>query len=226
VVTFDDGYENNYLFALPILRELNIPATIFLATKYLDTDRPFPSDDWSASGSNLVPPSAWRFLSTSQCRELLESGLVELGAHTHTHQRFLGLREFRRDLRLCLDILNDRFGIERPTYAFPFGDASSERIDVAKQLGVSCCLTTRHRRVQAGDDVYQWGRFDGGPTDSSAILAAKLSGWYTTLADASKEALRRLATLAPSRYRPSYNRAAEEFPSELAQERFCPEHES
>jgi len=48
-VTFDDGYENNYIHAWPILRELNIPGTIFVATKYLDTDRPFPFDDWSAT---------------------------------------------------------------------------------------------------------------------------------------------------------------------------------
>ena len=54
-VTFDDGYENNYLNALPILRELNVPATIFVATKYLDTDRPFPFDDWSAAGKSGVP---------------------------------------------------------------------------------------------------------------------------------------------------------------------------
>lgn len=41
VVTFDDGYKNNYLNAYPILKQLEIPATIFVATSMVDTDNLF-----------------------------------------------------------------------------------------------------------------------------------------------------------------------------------------
>jgi peptidoglycan/xylan/chitin deacetylase (PgdA/CDA1 family) len=214
-VTFDDGYENNYLHALPILKEFGVPATIFLATKYLDSNRPFPFDNWSAKGSPRVPELSWRPLSTAQCHQLLESGLIELGAHTHTHARFLGrVDEFRRDLAVCLDVLRDRFGINHPTFAFPFGDTSPELVEVARTLDVSCCLTTCRRRIQAGDDVYQWGRFDVTDVETAATLAAKLSGWYTRVALVTKSLARPVAALT---------RTAEQLHQDPShQDRYCP----
>jgi peptidoglycan/xylan/chitin deacetylase (PgdA/CDA1 family) len=186
-VTFDDGYENNYTNAWPVLRELNVPATIFIATKYLDSNRPFPFDAWSAAGGNRVPTDAWRPLSTGQCNEMLSTGLIELGAHTHSHERFLGRSgEFRRDMALCLGELDERFGIVEPTFAYPYGDVNAELADVARQLGVACSVTTRHQQVRATDDICRWGRFYAGATDTPAILAAILSGWYSTVAAAGK----------------------------------------
>jgi peptidoglycan/xylan/chitin deacetylase (PgdA/CDA1 family) len=196
-VTFDDGYENNFLNAWPILREWNVPATIFVATKYLDTDRPFPFDDWSATGTSRVPASAWRPLGSSECEEMLASGLIELGAHTHSHERFLGRRDdFRRDMQICLDTLSERFGIEQPTFAFPFGDLDQELVGAAKELGVACCLTTQHRRVLPSDDVYQWGRLAAEGGDTPAVLAAKLSGWYATVTTSGKELAHPLSAIS------------------------------
>ncbi|MCG8650532.1 MAG: polysaccharide deacetylase family protein, partial [Pirellulales bacterium] len=55
VVTFDDGYENNFTAAWPILKELNVPATIFISTAYLDSPHPFPFEDWSDAKAASVP---------------------------------------------------------------------------------------------------------------------------------------------------------------------------
>lgn len=40
-LTFDDGYRNNFTHALPILKELDLPATFFIATGHVDGRRPF-----------------------------------------------------------------------------------------------------------------------------------------------------------------------------------------
>lgn len=198
-VTFDDGFENNYWHAWPVLRELNLPATIFVATKYLDTEEPFPFDDWSAAGTGGVPPLAWRPLTSAQCEEMLIGGLIEIGAHTHSHQKFLGrCGEFRHDMKRCLDVLRGHFGIERPTFAFPYGYKSPELVDAARQVGVCCSLSTRARRVVPGEDEFEWGRLWVEQQDTPTMLSAKLS-WYPRIATAANTVASRLARFAGTR---------------------------
>ncbi len=40
-ITFDDGYNDNFRYAYPVLKKYNIPATIFLSTGYINTDNLF-----------------------------------------------------------------------------------------------------------------------------------------------------------------------------------------
>lgn len=198
-VTFDDGYENNHAQAWPILRELNVPATIFLATEFLDTPGPFPFDDWSEGGSSRVGSTSWRPLSSEQCSQMLAGGLIELGTHTHSHQDFVGrVDEFRRDLFASIEVLRARFNLRRPTFAFPFGRTSLELIHAAKEAGVACALSTRHRRIGAGADPFRWGRFGVLETDTAAALAAVLAGRHALAGWARRASKRLMAVVAPS----------------------------
>lgn len=184
LVTFDDGYESVYLNAFPVLKKLGIPATVFVATQFLDGTGPFPFDDWGTTFRHQVPQSCYGPLTSDQCREMLDSQLIAIGAHTHTHQDFRGHEEqFRLDLEKSVDIVRKRFGVSDVSFAFPFGCpylgyASDALVEQAMRAGVTCSLTTESIPVDMKSDPFHWGRFNAFPWDTSASLAAKIEGWY------------------------------------------------
>jgi peptidoglycan/xylan/chitin deacetylase (PgdA/CDA1 family) len=184
VVTFDDGYECFYTNAWPILKELQIPATVFLITGLLDSDTPMTCEDWPAAGSHLVPRSAWHSISIEQCREIHAHGLVDLGMHTHKHEDYRNRPEaFRRDLTNSIQSMQKLFGIEDTTFSFPYGYAGSELTAIARSFGLSCALTIKKELVRPMTDPYAWGRLTAEQSDSADTLAGKLSGWYGAIYD-------------------------------------------
>ena len=181
-VTFDDGYANNLTRALPVLERLQVPATIFLATAFLDSPEPFPSDDWPLAGAPAVPGDSWRPLTSDEVHQLLRNPLIEIGCHTHTHRDFRQIpEEFRQDLEHSLGVLGERFGIAEPTFAFPFGYATPEMLKIAEQVGLLCALTTEPEPVPAQASPFGWGRFRANQFDSPSTLRGKLDGWYSRL---------------------------------------------
>jgi peptidoglycan/xylan/chitin deacetylase (PgdA/CDA1 family) len=177
-VTFDDGQVSVYRHAYPILKELGIPATLFLPTAYIDGAQPFPFDDWPAAGRAAVGVETWRPMTSAECRAISADGLVELGAHTHTHQDFYRREdEFAGDLTTNVKELEARFDVRDASFAFPFGRATPGMMDRVREIGLCCGLTTAAVLVDPSRDPFGWGRFNVEAWDTAATLAAKLSGW-------------------------------------------------
>jgi peptidoglycan/xylan/chitin deacetylase (PgdA/CDA1 family) len=211
VVTFDDGYASVIQQAWPILRELEIPATVFLATAFLDSDQPFPFDAWGQEFQQQAPLDTFRPMTMVECRELLRDPGIELGAHTHWHEDFRGRpAAFRADLEVCLEVLRSQFGGAQHPFAFPYGSpykgyAGGDLIAAARLTDVCCALSTENTLVDPTADPFRWGRFPVFAWDTGATLAGKLDGWYSWAGRLKQRLLRyarRLRSATP-RWRPA-----------------------
>ncbi|MEP3479021.1 MAG: polysaccharide deacetylase family protein [Fuerstiella sp.] len=187
VVTFDDIYDNVFHNAWPILQELNIPATVFISTAFLDSPEPFPFDHWARKFYGDVSQEDWRPIQSSHLEQMLSSHLIELGAHTHTHQDFRTRpSDFSADLADGIQQLKQRFSVDRLPFAFPYGVprlgfANQQLMDHVRKTDLTCGLTTGGHANLFGSDPYGWGRFHVFEHDSAASLSAKLDGYYEWL---------------------------------------------
>jgi len=203
VIVFEDPFENVYLNAFPILRQLELPATVFLATACLDTREPLPHDHWEPAGSGNVPYTTWRPLSTEECREMRKSGLVDLGLRAKTgNLTDRDPAELAADLAPGQRVLGERFGIRQASVVFPDreedGSLGPELAAAAEAAGALCALTTAPRLVRPGDSPFALGRFIVEQDDTAASLAAKLSGWYEAVHSLGRTILWRGPVQAPS----------------------------
>ncbi len=87
VLTFDDGYLDNWVFAYPILKKYGHHAVIWMSTDFVDpggTPRPNLDDAWGGSAREKDLP-VHGFLSWSEMKAMIASGAIEIQSHAKTH---------------------------------------------------------------------------------------------------------------------------------------------
>jgi peptidoglycan/xylan/chitin deacetylase (PgdA/CDA1 family) len=167
-ITFDDAFASVKHYALPILSELGVPATVFAPTAFLDGEpelRWAGVDHWGSSPHAAeLAPMRWADL-----RELAEAGW-EIGSHTRTHPHLTLLDDesLERELSESRDQCARRLGRACDSIAYPYGDvddrvaAASRRAGYRAGAALSSSLERlgplRHPRVgiYRADD---WRRF-------------------------------------------------------------------
>lgn len=171
-ITFDDGFRSTYDRALPILAELEVPATVFVPTALMGGGPlAWPGFDAgpSAPAEELLP------LSWAQVAELAAAGW-EVGAHSRTHPRLTAVD----DDTLWNELAGARQECERQmgqpcrTVAYPFGDLDERVQQAAGAAGYTLGAALGPHRARPGPlAVPRVGVYR---CDSPARFALKVSG--------------------------------------------------
>ena len=90
VITFDDGFLDNWVWAFPVLKKFNIKATLFVNPEFIDTRaeiRPL-SDPGKTVEEQINKLENWGYLSWDELVEMEKSGLIDVQSHTLTHTKY------------------------------------------------------------------------------------------------------------------------------------------
>ena len=129
IISFDDGWETQFEYALPSLEKYHYPATFFVVTDYIG--RP-------------------GFISWAQLQTLLTDGM-KIGSHTRSHPRLTKIRDLEKlwdQIYNSKAILESQLEASIEEFAYPYGSYNAKAAATVKQAGYrvgrGCCSGIAH----------------------------------------------------------------------------------
>jgi len=140
VITFDDGYADNFTAALPILEKHGMKATVFIITDFVGQEG---------------------YMTWEQVRALQARGM-EIGSHTLAHRALTSLppAERQRDVRASKEALEWRLGRPAAFLSYPFGEYDAAMFAILQQAGYRGACTTAPGLNKPGDNLYALKRIN------------------------------------------------------------------
>lgn len=146
-LTFDDGYEDFVINAVPEMRERGFEGTLFVVTN--DVGK---GSSWLEGGSR--PMASWE-----QLREASAAGF-EIGCHSHTHRQLdlLSTDEAEREVSLSRRIVTEQLDQDTLGFCYPHGFYTRSVRRDAIAAGFSYACAVKHRMSDSQDDVFALSR--------------------------------------------------------------------
>jgi len=140
-LTFDDGYEDNYTHAFPILQKYGAKATIYLVVDRHDREWSSKRKAKNSSGELMREPK----LRDEQIAHMLQSSLVEIGSHTMTHENLptLSAKEKEHQIMASKAKIESAFGTSCQAFCYPFGLYDDEDVKMVRAAGYTSATTTQ-----------------------------------------------------------------------------------
>lgn len=169
MITFDDGFESFYVYALPLLKKYNMRAVMAVVGTY--ADKFTESDDHHAEYS---------YLTWGEIGELSHSSYAEIGNHTDNlhvssparrgcrinkgENEAEYLKMLRSDLSACQEKIKKATGEAPKVLVYPFGYNCKQSMILVREMGFSAAFTCEEKvnRIRCGntDYLYRLGRFN------------------------------------------------------------------
>ncbi|MCX7926709.1 MAG: polysaccharide deacetylase family protein [Candidatus Omnitrophica bacterium] len=160
-ITFDDGHEDNFIYAFPIIKKYQIPVTVFLIV------------------DAIGKPG---FLTEEQIRQMQDSGLVSFGSHTLSHPYLTELNDEEKIMQEICDSKNqleDILGKPVIAFAYPFGRFNQKIKKMVQEKGYLLAVASKPTRYYCPYDFFALRRIRISETASNLFLFwFKTSGYY------------------------------------------------
>ena len=190
LLTMDDGYLDNYIYAFPILRELSIPSVIFPITGLIESSSTCRRRvDFIEHKTLKNERDSAFFINSAELADMRKSQLVSFASHTHSHMLCKNrtekdlLHEFTTSHQALLTLTGDS-----PPYGFcwPGGEFDRNALSVIRKTPYTFAFSTIEGACFSGDDAYTIRRIDcssfsGDIDDYQSRIRKKLSLYNTPI---------------------------------------------